>query len=170
MVPGKAWQQNEAALTANRDIAATRHPVNTHRMGLLNPVGSSRGGVSPIAVPFSNEVRNSRIRSCQRLLIRQEHDAEVLRAGLLPEARAVDDHHVLLTNEFLYESLIALRNVDAWECIERTSWRYTTHARRLLAPLLREIAAGTQLALYFYEMILWSFQRWFDRILLRMIG
>src|SRR5690242_7762353 len=121
MVPGKAWQQNEAALTANRDIAATRHPVNTHRMGLFNPVGSSRGGVSPIAVPFSNEVRNSRIRLRQRLLIRQEHDAEVLRAGLLPEAGAVDDHHVLLTNEFLYESLIALRNVYAWECIERTS-------------------------------------------------
>ena len=65
-----------------------------------------------ISVPLDNELRDPRVRLRQCLLIGQEHDAEVLRAGLLAEAGAVDDHDVLLANEFLHEDFVALRDVD----------------------------------------------------------
>jgi hypothetical protein len=44
------------------------------------------------------EVSDSGIRAAQRFLIRQEHNAEVLRARFLAEAGAVDYHDVLLAD------------------------------------------------------------------------
>ena len=134
------------------------------------PVESSLGAVSAIAVPFTSEFRNSRIRLRQGLLIREENDAEVLRAGFLTEAGAVDDHDVLLADEFLHKSLITVRDLNARKGIERAARSNTADAWRLLAPLLREIAAGTQLPFDLDEMILRTFQRWLDGVLLGMIG
>ncbi len=52
----------------------------------------------PHSIALANEVCDPRVGACQRLFIRQEHDAEVLRAGLLAEAGAVDYHDVLLAD------------------------------------------------------------------------
>lgn len=41
---------------------------------------------SELPIPFADKLRNSRIRLVQGLLIRKEHNAEVLRAGFLSEA------------------------------------------------------------------------------------
>lgn len=141
-----------------------------HRKGLLNRGQEFVGGESAIAVPFNNEFRNPPVRFRQRLLVWQEDDTEVLRARFLAEAGAVDDHNVLLADQFLYESLIALPNLDAGECVEGATRRNAAQVRCLLTPCLREIAAGSQLALYLGEMILWTFQSRLDRILLGMIG
>ena len=63
-------------------------------------------------IPFANELGDCPIGFGQSLLIRQEHDAEVLGAGLLAEAGAVDDHDVLLADQFLHEDFITVRNLD----------------------------------------------------------
>jgi hypothetical protein len=49
-------------------------------------------------VALMNELRDPGVSSSQRLFIRQEHDAEVLGAGLLAEAGTVDYHDVLLAD------------------------------------------------------------------------
>ena len=94
----------------------------------------------------------------------------MLRTGLLPEAGAVHDHDVFLANQFLDENFVALRNVDTWESIKRAARRDAAYARRGLAPLLREIAAGAQFALHFDEVILRAFERGLDGVLLGMVG
>src|ERR1700757_5533300 len=93
-------------------------------------------------VPLANELRDSRIRFRQGLLIGQEHDSEVLCAGLLAEAGAVDDHHMLLADEFLDEDFIALGDVDARVRVESATRCHATYPRSRRAPFLREIAAG----------------------------
>src|ERR1017187_441141 len=123
-----------------------------------------------ISVPLPNELCNSRVGLGQRLLVRQEYDAEVLRARLLAEAGAVHDHDMFSADEFLHEYLVALRDVDARvgvECAARGDAAYT---RRRLAPFLGEIAAGAKFALHFSEMVLRPFQRGLDRVLLGMVG
>ena len=65
-----------------------------------------------IAVALANKGGDSRICLGQRLLVWEEHNAEVLRAGLLTEAGPLDDHDMLLADQFLYERLVALRDVD----------------------------------------------------------
>src|SRR5580700_4490385 len=114
---------------------------------------------SSLGIPFADEIGNARISLAQRRLIRQEHDAEMLRPWLLPKSRSVDDHDVLLANEFLHENLVALGDFDFGISVKSPARRDATHARRGLAPLLREIAARAQLALHFNEMILRAFQR-----------
>src|SRR5258708_6880138 len=93
----------------------------------------------------------------------------MLRAGLLAEAGAVDDHDVFLADEFFDEDFVALRNVDAREGVERAPRGNAPYARRRLAPLLREIPTGSQFAPHFDEMILRAFERGLDGILLGMI-
>ncbi len=94
----------------------------------------------------------------------------MLRAWLLAEAGAVDDHDMLLSDKLLDEDFVALRNVDPRKGVERAAGGDAAYARRGLAPLLSEIATGTQLALHFNEMILRAFERGLDRVLLGMIG
>ena len=55
-------------------------------------------GVGSGSVPLKNEIGNPSISLSQSFLIRQKHNAEVLRAGLLAEAGAMDDHDVFLAN------------------------------------------------------------------------
>jgi len=57
----------------------------------------------------------------QRRLIWQEDDAEVFGAWFLAEAGAVDDHHMLLQNQFADENFVALGNVDAGIGVERAA-------------------------------------------------
>ena len=73
------------------------------RWGVVNSLNNMRGPLPEscsfcIPVPLANEVGDSGIGPGQRLFIRQEHDAEMLGAGLLAEAGAVDDHDVLLAD------------------------------------------------------------------------
>jgi hypothetical protein len=55
-------------------------------------------GGSGLPVALANEVCDSGIRARQRLFIRQEHNAEVLCAGLLAKTRAVDHHDMFLAD------------------------------------------------------------------------
>src|ERR1700722_14009791 len=121
-------------------------------------------------MPLANKIRDPRIRAGEYFFIRQKDNAEVLRTSLLTEAGAMHDHDVLLANQFLDEDFVALRNVNAREGIERAARGDAAYARRRLTPLLREIAAGAQLALHFDEMILRTFERGLDGVLLRMVG
>src|SRR5712691_8678237 len=87
-----------------------------------------------LRISLTNEVGNSRVGGSERLFLRQEYDAEVLRAGLLTEAGAVDDHHMLLADEFLDEYFVALGDVAFWKTyarksVERATRRDATHAR-----------------------------------------
>ena len=118
---------------------------------------------------LANEVCDSGVSPAQGLLIWKKYDAEVLGPRLLPEAGAVDYHHVFLADEFLDEYLIAVGDVDSRVCIERSSRLYATYTRGGFAPFLGEIAAGTKLALYFGEMILGAFERSLDGVLLGMV-
>jgi hypothetical protein len=90
-----------------------------------------------VSVAFMDKLRNPGISLSQRFLIRQKHDAEVLRSRLLAEAGAVDDHDVLLADEFFDEDFVALRNVDARESIECAAGGDAANARRGFAPFLR---------------------------------
>ena len=125
---------------------------------------------SGISVTLTNEISDPRVGFRQSLLVRQKYDAEVLGARFLAEPGAVHDHDVLPADEFLDENLIALRNVDSGVSVERASGLNATHARGGFAPFLCEIAAGTKLALHFDEMILRSFERGFNGVLLGMVG
>jgi hypothetical protein len=90
-----------------------------------------------LSVALADEIRNSGVGAGQRFFIGQEHDAEMLRAGLLAEAGSVDYHDVLLADEFFDEDFVALGDVDAREGVERAAWFDAAYARRGLAPLLR---------------------------------
>src|SRR3979411_87568 len=91
---------------------------------------SDCGGESGCWVTLADELCNSCVSAGQSFFIGQEYDAEVLRAGLLSEARAVHDHDVLLADEILYEDFVALWNVDARKSIERATRRNATYAWR----------------------------------------
>src|SRR5208337_207868 len=122
------------------------------------------------SVSFPNELPNRSVSLTQSLLIRQEHNAEMLRPRLLTKSGSVHNHDMLLPNEFLDEDFVALRNLDTRESIKRPTRCNTTYARRRFAPLLCEIAARTKFALHFHQMILRTFECSLDRILFGMIG
>src|SRR5215470_12973399 len=94
------------------------------------------------AISFRHELANAAIRRLQRLLVGKEHDPEVLGACFLAEAGTVHSEHVLCLEQFLDELLVAVRNLKARECIERSPRRDATHARSSLAPLNGQVAAG----------------------------
>src|ERR1700728_2741848 len=119
-------------------------------------------------VALRNELANRSISLSQSRLLGQEHNSNMPRVRFLPESRTMHHHHVLLPNQFLDEDFIALRNVDAREGVERATRRNTTHPRRRFAPFLRQVTTRAQLALHFRQMVLRSFERSLDRILLGM--
>src|SRR5258708_38270953 len=121
------------------------------------------------SIAFADELGDSGVGGGQRLFVRQTHDAEVLRAGLLAEAGAVEDHDVFLADEFLDENYIALWDVDAREGVERAARGDATHSRRGVAPLLSEISAGTQPPLHLDETILLAFEARLARVFPRKI-
>ena len=98
-----------------------------------------------LSVPLLNELRDSRVRFRQRLFIWQKHNAEMLRPRFLPEARSVDDHDMLLPDEFLHKDFIALGNIDLRGTHKSAARRHATHARRRFTPVLREVAPGRNL-------------------------
>src|SRR5208337_4212467 len=71
------------------------------------------------SVSFPNELPNRSVSLTQSLLIRQEHNAEMLRPRLLTKSGSVHNHDMLLPNEFLDEDFVALRNLDTRESIKR---------------------------------------------------
>ena len=93
----------------------------------------------------------------------------MLGAGLLSEAGAVDDHHMLLQNQFLHEDVVAFGNIDSGIGIERAARRDATHARRRIAPLHGEIAAAAQFLADFDQVILRTFERRLDGVLFGMV-
>ena len=82
----------------------------------------------------------------------------MLRPRLLAKSRPMHNHDMLLPDELLNEDFIAFGYIKARESIERSARRNATHPRRRFAPFLGEIAARSELALQFRQMILWSFQ------------
>src|SRR5580658_38711 len=94
----------------------------------------------------------------------------MFRPRSLAESGTVHHRHMLPANQFRDEDIVTLWNVDAGICIESSTWRHTTYARRLGTPLHGYIAAASQLALNFGQMTLWTFQRRLDRVLFGMIG
>src|SRR5208282_6105013 len=122
-----------------------------------------------LRVPLAHEVADRRICRSQRLFVGQENDTEMLRPRALAETGAVHDRHMLLANQFGDEDVVAFRDVDAWIGVESSARRNATHARSFGAPLHRQIAAAAQLALDFDEMILRTFKRGLDGVLLRMV-
>ena len=132
----------------------------------------SENTVRPLTprISFLNEIRNSGVGARERLFVRQEDDAEVLRAGLLAEAGAVNYHDVFLADEFFDEDFVALGDIDFGVGVKSPAGSDAAHARRRLAPFLREIAAGAQLALHFDQVILRAFERGLDGVLFRMVG
>src|SRR5579864_9412898 len=89
--------------------------------------------------------------------------------GLLAKAGTVNDHHMLLANEFFHERLIALWNFDARVRVERSARSNAAYPRRRFAPFLGEVAARPQFALHFQQKILRTLQRRLDGILLGMV-
>ena len=83
-----------------------------------------------IAISLEYELGDSGICLRQGRLIRQEDDAEVLRAGLLAKTGAVDNHDVLPADELLHKNFVTLGNVDAGERIERSTRGHAAQARR----------------------------------------
>src|SRR5689334_19343995 len=94
----------------------------------------------------------------------------MLAAGALTKARAVDNENVLVQEQFPYKDIVAFWNVDARERVECATRRDAAHVRCCIAGTHRKISAGAQLANDLHQMILWSFQRRLNCILLRMIG
>jgi hypothetical protein len=131
---------------------------------------SSEGLSNQLLVPLLQEIPNGGVSRVQRGLIWQEDDAEVMRARLLPKPGAVHHEHVLLTEQFLHEDVVALRDVQSRIGIKRSSRRDTTNALCVVAPLHGYITAAAQLTGDFRQVILRAFQRRLDGILLRMVG
>src|SRR5580704_7218768 len=91
-------------------------------------------------------------------------------AGLLAKARTMDHQHVPGPAQFLDENVIAFRDVDARESVERAAGRHTAQARGCLAPFHSEIAAGAKLVADFHQVLLWPVQRGLDSVLFGMVG
>src|SRR6266567_9630909 len=94
----------------------------------------------------------------------------MLGAGLLPEAGPLDDKNVSFYEQLFHKCRVILRNINLRKRIERTSRRHATHPRNGIACLDCDVASRTQLLAHFDQVVLRSFERNFDRILLRMIG
>src|ERR1700674_273282 len=123
-----------------------------------------------LRIALAYEVANRRVSGGQRFFVGQENDAEMFGPGTLAETGAVHDRHILLANEFGDEDVVAFRDVDARVGVESPARRDTTHARSFRTPLHGQIATAAQLALHFEQVILRTFERSFDRILLGMVG
>ena len=63
-------------------------------------------------IALAYEIGYALIRVCQRFLIGQKDNAEVLCSGLLAETRAVHDHDMFLKDEFLHEHRVVLGNIQ----------------------------------------------------------
>ena len=96
-------------------------------------------------VALAHEFANRGVGGSQRLFVGQENDAEMFGSGTLTEAGAMHYGDMLLPNEFGYENVVALRNVDARVGVESTARRDTTNSRSLRAPLHGEITATAEL-------------------------
>ena len=74
-----------------------------------------------------------------------------------PEAAAMNDHDVLLQDQFPNEHIITFRNIDAGERIERAARRDAMNAGHRVARFHGKIAAAAQLAPHFDQVILRPF-------------
>src|SRR5438132_4297080 len=106
----------------------------------------SRRGPIKSMISLGNKLPNYLICLRQRLLIRQEYDAEVPGSGLLAKAGAVYHKYMLLQAKFLDENIVGFGDIESRESVERTMRRNTTETRSGVRPLYGEIATGAQLA------------------------
>src|SRR5256712_9717500 len=115
--------------------------------------GLSRGSGGPFlhfcrcgpiesAVSLENKLPNSLICLRQRLLIRQEYDAEVPGSGLLAKAGAVYHKYMLFQAKFLDENIVGFGDIESRESVERATRRNTAEMRGGVRPLHGEITAG----------------------------
>lgn len=99
-------------------------PRNSEK-GAGNSVDDGRLRLAPVAL--ANKVSDLRVRLLQDIFLRQENDPEVLAAGPLPKARAVDHQDVFFKEKILHEYLIAFRNFDARKSIERAARGHSSY-------------------------------------------
>src|SRR5204863_2560352 len=74
-----------------------------------------RRGRIELAVSLGNKLPDPLICLRQRLLIRQEYDAEVLGSGLLAKAGAVHHKYMLLQAKFFDENIVSFRDIEPRE-------------------------------------------------------
>src|SRR5260370_18613898 len=116
-----------------------------------------------------DEIANLRVGFFENVFPRQKHDAEMLCPRLLPEARTLYHQHVFLQEKVLNPHVVAVRNVNLRKSIEGAARSDAAHSRNRVAGFYRDVPACAELSAHFDQMILWPFERDFDRILLRMI-
>src|ERR1700694_3735313 len=91
-------------------------------------------------------------------------------ARLLAKAGTMDHEHVLGPAQVLDENVIAFRDVDARESVERAARRHTAQARGCIAPFHSKVAAGAKLVADFHQVLLWPVQCGLDSVLFGMVG
>src|SRR5438105_3851049 len=105
-----------------------------------------RRGRIELAVSLGNKLPNPLICLRQRLLIRQEYDAEVPGSGLLAKAGAMNHKYMFLQAKFFDENIVGFADIESRESVERATRRNTAEMRGGVRPLHGEITAGAQLA------------------------
>src|SRR4051794_40849321 len=123
---------------------------------------SITGGGSVSLIALAYEIGYALVCVCQRFLVRQKDNAEVLCSGLLAEARAVHHHDMFLKNKFLHEHGVVLGNVQPGISVESSTRRDATHSRSRIAPANRQITPRTKLAANLNEMNLRTLERGLD--------
>src|SRR2546425_841993 len=106
----------------------------------------SRRGPIESMISLGNKLPDPLICLRQRLLIRQEYDAEVPGSGLLAEAGAMNHKYMFLQAKFFDENIVGFADIESRESVERATRRNTAEMRGGDRPLHGEITAGGQLA------------------------
>src|SRR5438128_9276741 len=106
----------------------------------------SRRGPIESMISLGNKLPDPLICLRQRLLIRQEYDAEVPGSGLLAEAGAMNHKYMFLQAKFFDENIVGFADIESRESVERATRRNTAEMRGGVRPLHGEITAGAQLA------------------------
>src|SRR5581483_5598896 len=76
---------------------------------------------------FIQKLSNCRVGFCQREFIRQEDDAQVLRAGHLPETAAVNDQDMFFHQQLPGERFVTALNVQSRKSIESAARSNAAH-------------------------------------------
>src|ERR1019366_5130128 len=122
-----------------------------------------------LSIVLAHEIAKAVVGTFQRVQIREKNNSEVLRSRSLAEAAAVHYEHVFFPQQLCGELIIAIRNLDSGEGVERSARRHATHAGNAVAPFDGQVAPGAQLALDLGKVILRALQRRTHGVLLRMV-
>src|SRR5207245_5759777 len=125
--PSTFAQAEKLAIYRRRRVPRGFQRLSRASRGPLLPF-CSRGRIE-LAVSLGNKLPDPLICLRQRLLIRQEYDAEVLGSGLLAKAGAVHHKYMLLQAKFFDENIVSFRDIEPRESVERATRRNTTETR-----------------------------------------